>query len=145
MFQVTEKIYRGPRPSKREKIQELKDSGFKAIINLTDSVQEIFADDEYEVLLVEDWGMDEINIECSTILPPRHWQVEKFFHAVELYEKVYVHCKMGVDRTGYMIACYRILKQGWSFKDAVSEMFNRGFNKLPYIVWLPSLFLQTRK
>lgn len=41
-----------------------------------------------------------------------------------VYEKptaLYVHCEAGVDRTGEVIACYRMLVQSWSYKEAMKE------------------------
>jgi len=38
-----------------------------------------------------------------------------------------VHCKHGSDRTGMMIAIYRIAVQGWEKEAAVDEMTNGGY------------------
>ena len=35
---------------------------------------------------------------------------------------VFVHCKHGADRTGTMVAFYRILFEGWSKDEAIREM-----------------------
>ena len=40
---------------------------------------------------------------------------------------VLMHCKHGSDRTGLMAAMYRIVVQGWSKEDALSEMTQGGF------------------
>lgn len=37
------------------------------------------------------------------------------------FGKVLVHCQKGVDRTGYVIAAYRVKIQGWSVNDACAE------------------------
>lgn len=42
-------------------------------------------------------------------------------------QPVYVHCYRGKDRTGAMIAAYRILVDHWSARDAVAEMQEFGF------------------
>ena len=42
---------------------------------------------------------------------------------------IYVHCRQGVDRTGMMVAIYRIVVQDWTKKRAIAEMKMRGFNK----------------
>jgi protein tyrosine/serine phosphatase len=39
-----------------------------------------------------------------------------------------VHCKLGEDRTGIIVACYRVWKQGWSKEDAENEMLAHGFH-----------------
>jgi protein tyrosine phosphatase (PTP) superfamily phosphohydrolase (DUF442 family) len=44
-------------------------------------------------------------------------------------KKVFVHCHMGVDRTGMMIASYRIAEQGWTAEEALREMQAFGFNR----------------
>lgn len=40
---------------------------------------------------------------------------------------VLMHCKHGSDRTGLMAAMYRVVIQGWSKEDALSEMTQGGF------------------
>ena len=37
-------------------------------------------------------------------------------------QPVFVHCQYGSDRTGYMVASYRIVDQGWTYTDAAAEM-----------------------
>jgi protein tyrosine/serine phosphatase len=43
-------------------------------------------------------------------------------------QPVYVHCRHGQDRTGIVIAAYRMKKQGWSQAAAETEMQAFGFN-----------------
>ncbi len=33
-----------------------------------------------------------------------------------------MHCRSGVDRTGYMLAMYRMTEDGWSKEQALAEM-----------------------
>lgn len=42
-----------------------------------------------------------------------------------------VHCWHGSDRTGAVIAAYRIVQQGWSQHDAIDEMINGGYGFHP--------------
>jgi protein tyrosine/serine phosphatase len=44
---------------------------------------------------------------------------------------VYVHCKAGENRTGLVIATYRMVYQGWTPEEAVREMRTYGF----YRIW----------
>jgi len=45
-----------------------------------------------------------------------------------------VHCTHGSDRTGTVIAIYRILKNNWTYDDAIAEMEKYGFNPI-FNVW----------
>jgi Protein tyrosine/serine phosphatase len=41
--------------------------------------------------------------------------------------KILVHCKHGSDRTGLIVAMYRIIFQDWSKEDATNELVNGGY------------------
>jgi protein tyrosine/serine phosphatase len=41
---------------------------------------------------------------------------------------ILVHCQHGADRTGVVMAMYRIIYQGWSKEQAIDEMKNGGYN-----------------
>jgi len=49
--------------------------------------------------------------------------------AAEASGPVLMHCKHGSDRTGLMAAMYRVVVQGWSKEDALSEMTQGGFGE----------------
>ena len=68
-------------------------------------------------------------------LPTRQWRPEtedvakamKVILAPE-YQPVFVHCQAGKDRTGLVVAVYRILVDGWSVDDAIAERRALGAN-----------------
>ena len=43
---------------------------------------------------------------------------------------VFVHCRGGVDRTGMMVAAYRMVVQDWPKQQALDEMKRMGFNEI---------------
>lgn len=47
---------------------------------------------------------------------------------------VLVHCTRGADRTGVVVATYRILKNHWTYEKAKKEMYELGFNPM-YRAW----------
>jgi protein tyrosine/serine phosphatase len=51
---------------------------------------------------------------------------------------VLVHCHHGADRTGVVVAMYRIIYQGWSKEEALDEMINGGFNFHTVLVNIPA-------
>jgi len=52
---------------------------------------------------------------------------------------VYVHCKAGQNRTGFVIATYRMVYQGWTPEEAVREMRVYGFYR---VYWRDEWFLK---
>ena len=52
----------------------------------------------------------------------------KLIKAHEGEGPILVHCLHGADRTGVVIAMYRIIYQGWTKSQAIDEMENGGFN-----------------
>lgn len=67
-------------------------------------------------------------------IPIRTWNVDEE-HVVQFLRLVsdpanqpmLVHCKHGADRTGTMVAVYRIVVQGWSKDDALAEMKTKQY------------------
>jgi hypothetical protein len=45
-------------------------------------------------------------------------------------QPVFVHCQHGADRTGYTIASYRIVEQGWDNDSALREMRRFRFHTI---------------
>jgi Tyrosine phosphatase family len=42
--------------------------------------------------------------------------------------RVFVHCTHGADRTGTVMALWRMVEQGWAADEAIAEMRDGGFN-----------------
>ncbi len=45
-------------------------------------------------------------------------------------QPVVVHCKHGADRTGLVVALYRVIVQGWSKEKALKELKRFGFHSV---------------
>ena len=54
------------------------------------------------------------------------------------HKKVFVHCRLGDDRSGMMIAAYRMAAEHWSADDAMLEMKHFGFTRAHHFI-CPSL------
>jgi protein tyrosine/serine phosphatase len=115
-------------------IQALKASGVKTVINLMNSGK--LSDDEKQ--LVEKNDMKYVAIPMSHFKAATKEQMDKFLAVVNAPENqpVYVHCHQGQDRTGTMVAVYRINHEGWTAKKAYDEMIVYGFH--PFFVNLTS-------
>lgn len=49
-------------------------------------------------------------------------------------KKVFVHCRLGDDRTGLAVATYRIAEEGWPADDALREMKAFGFRGVHHAI-----------
>jgi protein-tyrosine phosphatase len=53
-------------------------------------------------------------------------------------KKIFVHCRLGDDRTGMMVAAYRMADEGWTAEEAMAEMKAFGFTRSHHFI-CPSL------
>jgi hypothetical protein len=49
-------------------------------------------------------------------------------------KKIFVHCRLGDDRTGMMIAAYRMGLQGWTAEQAMKEMHYFGYTGVHHVM-----------
>jgi protein tyrosine phosphatase (PTP) superfamily phosphohydrolase (DUF442 family) len=49
-------------------------------------------------------------------------------------KRVFVHCRLGDDRTGMMIAAYRMAAQEWTADEAMREMQQFGFSSIHHLI-----------
>lgn len=49
-------------------------------------------------------------------------------------KKVFVHCRLGDDRTGMMVAAYRMAAEGWTADQAMREMHQFGFSSAHHVI-----------
>ena len=125
LYRVSDALYRGDQPSHLG-MENLKKLGLKTILNL----RSFHSDrDEiggtglaYEHIFMKAWH-------------PEEEDAVRFLKIVTDPKRapVLVHCQHGADRTGTMIAVYRIAVQGWSKVEAIREMTGGGFGFHP--IW----------
>lgn len=119
MFEVTERLYRGPRPESFKRLQE---QGFERVIDLQSGAENCLTESVYEHEDPSDYGIQRISYQWSNVFCPTRAQVKSFLFDIGLNgRKTYVHCHSGVDRTGFAIACYRMRKMNWQFDRAYKE------------------------
>ena len=119
---VSEVLYRGAQPD-REGFRHLRNLGIRTVVNLRDHHS-----DEADL---KGLGFRYVNIPCKASEPEAS-KVVAFLKVVTSPQDqpVYVHCLHGSDRTGMMVACYRIVILGWSKDRAVAELSNFGFHNI---------------
>jgi tyrosine-protein phosphatase SIW14 len=123
---VGPRIFRGSAPALPEDFELLRGYGVQTIVNLRRYIPwEI----EREAELARRHGLRHIHIPIHSWAVPSKESVEAA--VAELADTrngiVYVHCKRGIDRTGIVVAYYRVRHDGWSPSEAYAEMSHYGF------------------
>jgi protein tyrosine phosphatase (PTP) superfamily phosphohydrolase (DUF442 family) len=122
---VNDQLYRGGQPSP-EGFQNLAAMGIRTVVDLQEEGDRAKA----EKKLVKSLGMHYVNIPMKGMTTPKDKQIS---HALKemndtSHGPVFVHCKRGADRTGVVVACYRIEHDNWSRQEALSEARDHGMS-----------------
>jgi uncharacterized protein (TIGR01244 family) len=120
---VDELVYRGAQPTS-EGFKNLAKLGVKTVIDL----RETDGRSAEEKKDVEAAGMHYVNIPMRGMHRPSDEQVAsvlKLFND-KAAGPVFVHCRRGADRTGTVVACYRISHDGWENEKALAEARDLG-------------------
>ena len=137
LYRIDDKLYRSEQPvaDDGDTIEKL---GIKSVINLR------YFDRNDNDTHLKNRGLTLLN------RPLRSWRIkpEDIAQTLYLIEKqqqqgaVLIHCYHGADRTGIVIAFYRMIYQNWTLADAKSEMLQGGFGY--HSVWknLENLFTE---
>jgi len=124
---VTNSLYRGGQPTP---------GGFKALAAMgMNIVVDLRGSRRRERELVTGLGMQYVALPWHCPFPDD----EVFARFLALIEenptkKVFVHCRLGDDRVGMMIAAYRMAEQGWPAAQAKAEMKAHGFTTLHHVI-----------
>ena len=129
---VTDMLYRGAQPSP-DGFKELHHMGVGIVVNFRNEAKETSTEKD----AVESLGMKYVGIPWSGRDNPSDAQIVQFLDLVRdnPKTKIFIHCQRGADRTGTMVAAYRVVVQHQSVQDAVSEMHSFHYDHF----WLPQL------
>lgn len=126
---VSDALLRGAQPS-AQGLAELKKLGVTTIVDLRGNAGPV----AWERAQAESLGMRFVNIPVRGWSPPGNAQVAEFLKVLQQdpAQKIFVHCYYGEDRTGVMVAAYRIAQQNWTPDQAITEMDSFGFHYYLY-------------
>jgi protein tyrosine phosphatase (PTP) superfamily phosphohydrolase (DUF442 family) len=117
-YQVSPDLFRAEQPGAKC-AQDLRIMGVRTIVCL----RKYHDDASLEGL--GDFHVVRVSMAAGSV---KRAEVLQALHAIrEAPQPVLVHCWHGSDRTGVVVAAYRIVLQGWSNDRAIDELKNGGF------------------
>lgn len=123
---VTPALYRGGQPT-REGFERLARMGIAIIVDTGRSKR--------DEALVKSLDMEYISLPWYCPFP-KDTVFARFIEIVQQNpgKKIFVHCRLGADRTGMMIAAYRMEVQHWTAKKAMEEMHEFGYRGVHHLL-----------
>jgi protein tyrosine phosphatase (PTP) superfamily phosphohydrolase (DUF442 family) len=140
---ISDVLFRGAQPN-AQGLAELKKLGVTTIVDLRGNRGPVARERQQAEAL----GMRFIDMPVSGWSAPSNAQVAEFLKLFQQdpTQKVFVHCYYGRDRTGVMVAAYRMAQQNWTPDQASAEMDSFGFHyhlypaMKSYVRRFPTLF-----
>jgi len=123
--QVNDHLYRGGQPTQRA-LEELAALHVALVIDLRQPSRET----DLEQQMVEALKMKYMNIPFREFGAPADDQIRQVLWLLVNgdNQKIFVHCWRGKDRTGTVVACYRIQHDGWDNRKALEEAHKYGMS-----------------
>jgi len=118
LYKVDQNLFRSEQPTKIG-MKELQELGVKTILNVRNLRNDICEAKSTDLILrrkrINTWTInyDEV-VSALKIIQ-------------ESPKPVLIHCKHGSDRTGCIVAAYRVSFQNWTKEDAISEFKSGGY------------------
>lgn len=123
---VSSELVRGGQPE-GDGIKYLAAAGIKTVVNLRN--EDVLV--ERERRITEANGLRFVSIPMDIFSDPDQSSFDQFLKIVSDSNNtpVFVHCLHGQDRTGTLVAAYRIARQGWTAAASYEEMVEFGFRQ----------------
>jgi protein tyrosine/serine phosphatase len=127
--QVSDKLYRSAQPLDGG-IARLRELGINTIVNLRGAGPETRA----EETAARAAGLKYTNVPLPNWGRPQEPRVARILELIAAPEngRVLVHCKEGVDRTGLIVAVYRMTHDRWSSQNALAEAERQGMRRTQF-------------
>jgi tyrosine-protein phosphatase SIW14 len=121
---VNDSLYRGGQPTANG-FNTLAALGVKTVIDLREPGEH---SERQEQALVEAKGMRYVSVPLKGMSAPPGPEVAQVLAVLNdpSAGPVFIHCRRGADRTGTIIACYRISHDHWNNRDALTEARSLG-------------------
>jgi tyrosine-protein phosphatase SIW14 len=127
--QLNEELYRGAQP-RAGGLRRLAELGVVTVLNLRGSNARTRMDEAEAKSL----GLKYFNVPLPVWGRPSDSSIRRVMEIIAAAENrpVFVHCKDGVDRTGMIVALYRMSHDGWLPDVATAEAMHNGMRSYQY-------------
>ena len=124
--EVSSKLYRGGQPTA---------AGFEKLSQMGISIVVDFGRSARDEKQTRKLGMKYVTIPWHCPFP-KDEAFAKFLRLVQENpgKKIFAHCRLGDDRTGMMVAAYRMGLEGWNADRAMNEMKEFGFSRAHHFI-----------
>lgn len=117
-WKINDTIYRSEQPHKKDFVY-LNNLGFRAVLNLRTC--------HTDKKLINNFNIVEYNVKMKA----GHFGDKEIIESIKVIrdspKPLIVHCWHGSDRTGVVIAMFRIIYQNWTKEQALLELQNGGY------------------
>jgi len=121
---VDDKLYRGAQPN-AVGIEALKARGIDTVINLRDPKDSWSEEESY----VTNAGMAYVQVALNPLIAPSHERIERILGVISRSPgPVLVHCEFGCERTGVVVACYRVRVLAETNERALNDAVAHGMS-----------------
>jgi protein tyrosine/serine phosphatase len=122
---VNDRLYRGAQP-KKDGLKRLASLGVKSILNLRGEDENTLAEQRE----AKELGLNYYALPMGGLSRPSDEQIARALSIINNPENgvVFVHCKHGADRTGVVIACFRMLQESRTAEQAKVEAEKHGMS-----------------
>jgi tyrosine-protein phosphatase SIW14 len=126
--EITPKLFRGGQPG-ADGLKALRQMGVSIVVDMRGSRS------KHEKVAVREAGMEYVSIPWHCPFP-KDKTFARFLRLIQDNpdKKIFVHCRLGDDRTGLAVATYRMAMQGWSADEAMKEMELFGFRGVHHLI-----------
>lgn len=132
LYKISDQLYRSANPDDSD-IPDIKALKIKGILNLR------YYHDDADDLENNDLVLKRVKMKAHKVTVEEVIEALKFI--IENDGATLVHCLHGSDRTGTVVAAYRIVVQNWSKEKALDEMQNGGYGFHEIFDNLPKLIM----
>jgi tyrosine-protein phosphatase SIW14 len=123
---VDDHLYRGGQPQLKG-LETASKLGIRTVVDLRGAGERADAEKQKAVEL----GMKYYSIPLHNNSAPTNEQMAEILSVIENKNNwpVFVHCRRGKDRTGTVVACYRIEHDHWTNQQALAEARELGLSR----------------